>query len=80
MCRLQFSTPPSAPDVQQPLQGPSHEGEALEALLALSADNGLDFVEEAEVPSAQQSSRYNCPFPGCKRSFAELWRLKVHYR
>lgn len=25
-------------------------------------------------------SRWYCPFPGCKRSFAELWRLKVHYR
>lgn len=25
-------------------------------------------------------SRFYCPFPGCNRSFAELWRLKVHYR
>ncbi|PNH08514.1 hypothetical protein TSOC_004914 [Tetrabaena socialis] len=24
--------------------------------------------------------RFYCPFPGCNRSFAELWRLKVHYR
>lgn len=24
--------------------------------------------------------RWFCPYPGCKRSFAELWRLKVHYR
>lgn len=24
--------------------------------------------------------RFYCPFPGCSRSFAELWRLKVHYR
>jgi hypothetical protein len=24
--------------------------------------------------------RWYCPYPGCKRSFAELWRLKVHYR
>ncbi|GBF99628.1 hypothetical protein Rsub_12307 [Raphidocelis subcapitata] len=26
------------------------------------------------------SSRWQCPYPGCRRSFAELWRLKVHYR
>lgn len=25
-------------------------------------------------------NRFYCPFPGCNRSFAELWRLKVHYR
>lgn len=24
--------------------------------------------------------RFYCPWPGCKRSFAELWRLKVHHR
>lgn len=24
--------------------------------------------------------RFYCPFPSCNRSFAELWRLKVHYR
>ncbi|GFH15568.1 protein TIC 21, chloroplastic [Haematococcus lacustris] len=28
----------------------------------------------------QDSDRFFCPFPGCNRSFAELWRLKVHYR
>ncbi|KAG2485423.1 hypothetical protein HYH03_015805 [Edaphochlamys debaryana] len=26
------------------------------------------------------STRFYCPHPGCNRSFAELWRLKVHYR
>lgn len=26
------------------------------------------------------SDRFYCPWPGCKRSFAELWRLKVHHR
>lgn len=26
------------------------------------------------------SERFFCPYPGCQRSFAELWRLKVHYR
>ena len=25
-------------------------------------------------------ARFYCPFPGCNRSFAELWRLKVHFR
>lgn len=25
-------------------------------------------------------NRFYCPYPGCNRSFAELWRLKVHYR
>ncbi|GIL56533.1 hypothetical protein Vafri_11884 [Volvox africanus] len=24
--------------------------------------------------------RFYCPYPGCNRSFAELWRLKVHFR
>jgi hypothetical protein len=36
-----------------------------------------------EVPEGvgkQESDRFYCPYPGCKRSFAELWRLKVHYR
>lgn len=27
-----------------------------------------------------KGERFFCPFPGCTRSFAELWRLKVHYR
>eukprot|EP00892_Ulva_mutabilis_P001359 jgi/Ulvmu1/11223/UM072_0060.1 len=28
----------------------------------------------------RDGERFKCPYPGCKRSFAELWRLKVHYR
>ncbi|KAF5841093.1 hypothetical protein DUNSADRAFT_14492 [Dunaliella salina] len=28
----------------------------------------------------EAEGRFYCPFPGCTRSFAELWRLKVHYR
>lgn len=35
------------------------------------------------MPKKRQRSegeRFKCPYPGCKRSFAELWRLKVHYR
>jgi hypothetical protein len=30
-----------------------------------------------EEPAAPGEERFFCPFPGCKRSFAELWRLKV---
>lgn len=33
-----------------------------------------------EEGGGSASDRYFCPYPGCKRSFAELWRLKVHYR
>ena len=33
-----------------------------------------------EDEDARDPSRFFCPYPGCKRSFAELWRLKVHYR
>lgn len=29
---------------------------------------------------ARDPNRFYCPYPGCNRSFAELWRLKVHYR
>jgi hypothetical protein len=28
----------------------------------------------------EEDTRFHCPHPGCKRSFVELWRLKVHYR
>jgi hypothetical protein len=37
---------------------------------------------KAEDPSTavKDPDRFYCPFPGCNRSFAELWRLKVHYR
>lgn len=30
--------------------------------------------------TVRDGERFKCPYPGCKRSFAELWRLKVHYR
>jgi hypothetical protein len=33
-----------------------------------------------EDEDSRDPSRFFCPYPGCKRSFAELWRLKVHYR
>lgn len=29
---------------------------------------------------AGDPDRFYCPFPGCNRSFIDLWRLKVHYR
>ncbi|GLC46524.1 hypothetical protein PLESTM_001885400 [Pleodorina starrii] len=29
---------------------------------------------------AKDPERFYCPYPGCNRSFAELWRLKVHFR
>ena len=31
-------------------------------------------------PAKKDPNRFYCPYPGCNRSFAELWRLKVHYR
>lgn len=106
MCRLQFSSEPqSSPQGDQhDFQDEGYEENALEALLALAADNGMsgafEYPSEAAAPSngcaedvlqydgrasghqGQQKdpSRYHCPFPGCKRSFQELWRLKVHYR
>lgn len=43
-----------------------------------------DFCAEAllslQSAKEQELDRFYCPFPGCKRSFAELWRLKVHFR
>jgi hypothetical protein len=106
MCRLQFSSEPqSSPQGDQhDFQDEGYEENALEALLALAADNGmLEYPSEAVAPSSgcadlkaelkdglhydgratgqtKDPSRYHCPFPGCKRSFQELWRLKVHYR
>lgn len=33
-----------------------------------------------DSPDYEEDYRFHCPFPGCNRSFVELWRLKVHYR
>ncbi|KAK9808171.1 hypothetical protein WJX73_004798 [Symbiochloris irregularis] len=33
-----------------------------------------------EKSQERNPNRFYCPYPGCKRSFAELWRLKVHHR
>jgi len=44
-------------------------------------------MPQARVPKGQPAcladrdpNRFFCPYEGCNRSFAELWRLKVHYR
>eukprot|EP00887_Chlorella_sp_A99_P005318 scaffold1.g5318.t1 len=34
----------------------------------------------ARIVTGPEPERFYCPHPGCNRSFAELWRLKVHYR
>lgn len=34
----------------------------------------------ARIVSGPDPDRFYCPHAGCNRSFAELWRLKVHYR
>lgn len=50
-----------------------------EALLALSEKPAIS-PAAAQGDGEPDDGRFYCPFPGCKRSFAELWRLKVHYR
>lgn len=66
-----------------PIAEPKDEDFA-EALLALSGvpEEPVEDVETTHQvdPSQQVDDRFYCPFPGCRRSFAELWRLKVHYR
>ena len=43
--------------------------------------DNLDHAVSDEDPSpVDDGERFKCPFPDCKRSFAALWRLKVHYR
>ena len=34
----------------------------------------------SRIKRGKDEDRFYCPYPGCTRSFAELWRLKVHYR
>jgi hypothetical protein len=36
--------------------------------------------EPGTAAAAKDPDRFFCPYPACNRSFAELWRLKVHYR
>lgn len=36
--------------------------------------------EKGEKEQNMKTERFHCPYPGCTRSFADLWRLKVHYR
>eukprot|EP00798_Chlamydomonas_sp_ICE-L_P009196 gene9196-16335_t len=48
-----------------------------------SAESGLSGLAPAEnvhVRTSKDKTRFYCPYPTCNRSFAELWRLKVHYR
>ena len=45
--------------------------------------SSVSSVLHLRMPSkrtVREGERFKCPYPGCKRSFAELWRLKVHYR
>ncbi len=37
-------------------------------------------VKQRQKKAFKDPSRWRCPHPGCNRSFAVLWRLKVHYR
>ncbi|DBA71095.1 TPA: hypothetical protein ACH3X2_011515 [Trebouxia sp. C0005] len=36
--------------------------------------------DTSRIKRGKNEDRFYCPYPGCTRSFAELWRLKVHYR
>lgn len=36
--------------------------------------------QDSRIKRGKDEDRFYCPYPGCTRSFAELWRLKVHYR
>lgn len=40
----------------------------------------MPITEKHDRTKVKNPDRFYCPFPGCNRSFAELWRLKVHYR
>lgn len=37
-------------------------------------------AEMQRIVTGPDPDRFYCPFVGCNRSFAELWRLKVHFR
>lgn len=39
-----------------------------------------DTSTDNRIKRGKDEDRFYCPYPGCTRSFAELWRLKVHYR
>ena len=39
-----------------------------------------DPSNDSRIKRGKDEDRFYCPYPGCTRSFAELWRLKVHYR
>lgn len=48
--------------------------------MAADRDAVSTALSDDDRPAEDDSERFHCPFPDCKRSFAELWRLKVHYR
>lgn len=52
--------------------------ELLACLPAIGGGEGG--LTESHALIGPSSDRFHCPFPGCSRSFAELWRLKVHHR
>lgn len=37
-------------------------------------------VKQRQKKAYKDPTRWRCPHPDCNRSFAVLWRLKVHYR
>jgi len=40
----------------------------------------LSAAAQPDPATLGEEARFICPWPGCNRSFAELWRLKVHHR
>lgn len=51
------------------------DSQQLESVAPLSTSQPSGVKEGGKDPE-----RFYCPYPGCNRSFAELWRLKVHFR
>ena len=56
--------------LDQPTTSSPHAAETAPILIESAPSNASDDYD----------TRFHCPFPGCQRSFAELWRLKVHHR
>lgn len=55
-------------------------GRALPAPAAEETGAAEPGAQASLTNAGKDDGRYHCPMPGCKRSFQELWRLKVHYR
>lgn len=58
------------------------DADAVDAHDVVVPPSPVHAAETKNAAAAQQRAedRFYCPYPGCNRSFAELWRLKVHYR